>query len=630
MKQSTVVLIMLMVLGLQAQSPPFIGAGNNDGITVTSSSSYNGHAGDNTIDGSGMDAKLMEASRFLAQATMGYDLAEIERTAAIGMEAWIDNQLTEPYKLLTPQMEENWELIHQWSYDHYLRMYKEDNPGAPITDEVIERIEDEIFGPYAVNFHYAWWQNTIVNSDQLRQRLAYALSQILVVSTQSDLVDHAEAITGYYDIFLRHAFGNYRDILSEVTLHPSMGLYLSHYNNPREIPEENLHPDENYAREVMQLFTIGLHELNPDGTRRQDADGNDIPTYNNNDIKEMAKVFTGLGADGVMPNPWVDVPFFGMDWYLADKERPLVMYEEWHEKSSKTILGDLELPPNRPGMEDISATLDYLFEHPNVGPFVSRQLIQRLVKSNPSPGYIARVAAVFANNGSGVRGDLAAVAKSILLDQEARTCDELQHPDNGHLMEPLLRLTQIAKALPLACFRDTMIVVDGDTLDRGPCPETYYWLNSFDHSRYLRQAPLGAPSVFNFYLPDHQPVGDFAQLGLFGPEYKLHDTSTALNYINRVFVTTYWNFFGSSWANGVKPEIGYLTIDTDFLNEYLTDPEELYNYMDLVFARGGLTDREREGFRAFINDQPQWTTDWHKVRGILFQMLISPDFTVVK
>jgi len=443
----------------------YIGAGNSQAVTITSSQSPDSHPADNTINGSGMDAKLMEASRFLTQAALGHNMDEVQRVTALGIENWIDEQLAMSPVYMSPRLEEIWDELYAWNIEYYTKMFQEQNPGEPITQEVLESFDEDIFGPWALDYHYVWFEQTYSQNDQLRKKMAYALSQQLVVSINSDLVDHGESLTTYHDILLEHAFGNYRDLLEDVTLSPAMGLYLSHYNNPKEVPEENLHPDENYAREIMQLFSIGLYELNQDGTRKMDGNGNYIPTYNNNDIKELAKVFTGLGGGGVMENPWVDEPFFGMDWYLDDKVTPMKMYEDWHETSAKTILGELEIPANQPGMRDLEMTLDFLFNHDNVGPFVCMQLIQRFVKSNPSPAYVSRAAAVFANNGSGVRGDLGAVIKTILMDDEARSCADLLEPTNGKLTEPLLRYVHLGKAFPLQCYKDTLYVVNGDTID---------------------------------------------------------------------------------------------------------------------------------------------------------------------
>ena len=631
MKKHIYIFFAFVLPGFISAQDEFFGAGNNSGITVSSSSEFGTGEAANTINGSGMHADLMEASRFLGQAAMGHNMAEIERTAAMGFESWIDEQQEMDYQLLTPQMLEIWDSLYTWQFAYYLDLYYEDNPGGTLTDEVREEIEEEIYGPWALDFHYAWWQNTIAHNDQLRQRAAYALSQTLVISSNSDLIDDAEALTTYYDIFLENAFGNYKDILMQVTMHPAMGLYLSHFNNPKEVPEENLHPDENYAREIMQLFSIGLYELNQDGTRKKDSDGRDIPTYNNNDIKQLARVFTGLGPGGLMPNPWLDEPEFGIGWYLTLKDIPMKMYEEWHEPGEKVILGDLVIPPGQPGMQDIEMAIDYLFNHPNVGPFLARQMIQRMVKSNPSPAYINRVAAAFADNGEGVRGDLGAMFKAILMDEEARSCEASQDPDNGKLLEPLLRTTQIAKALPIDCMKDSVYVVDGDTLDTAPCQKTRYWLNGFDQDNNFRQAPLRAPSVFNFYLPDHQPVGEMTSRGLYGPEYKIHDSSTAINYVNSVFVATIWNYFGGSWDSEYNEDLGYLALNTDMLETVADeDIEEVYHYLDIVMTHGAMSDGLRQELRQFYKDQPNWVWSYYHVRGAMMLTLISPDYTVKK
>ena len=627
-----IVLLMAMLHsaeGVKAQT--YIGAGNNEGITISSSSDLDGTAATYTMDGSGLDAQKMEASRFLRQATMGYNMAEVDTVVSIGFESWLAHQIDMSASQLTPQMKTNWDSLFKWAIQTYTDRYLEANPGAEITEELLEEFDDDIFGPWGVDFHYAWWENTILSDDQLRQRMAFALSQVLVVSLRSSLIDHAVSLTSYYDIFLRHAFGNYRDILEEVTLHPSMGLYLSHYNNPREIPSENLHPDENYAREIMQLFSIGLYELNNDGSRKVDVDGNYIPTYNNNDIKELATVFTGLGAGGVMENPWVAQPFFGMDWYLADKEMPMQMFQIWHEPSEKIILGDLVLPADQPGMQDVEQTLDYLFEHPNVGPFLCRQLIQRFIKSNPTPGYIDRVASVFNNNGEGVRGDLGAVIKAIFLDEEARSCADLESSENGQLIEPLLRITGIARFLELECRKDTSYMVGGEMIEEEiNCNEPRYWMNGFDENRALRQSPLGAASVFNFYLPDHQPVGDFTSLGLVGPEFKIHDSSTSINYINRLHSTFFWNLLGSSWENEFNEDLGWLSVNTASIEDLVETPEALFNHLDILVTRGGLTDQTRSFLRETIEEMPNWVDNEDRTQLILYLMMLSPDYTILK
>jgi len=633
MRNQSKTVILLCTLFLAVNLPAqieYIGAGNSQNVIVTSSNSTDLHPAENTINASGMDADLMEASRFLAQAAIGYDKDMIEHVAVIGMEQWIEEQQEMDPIYMTPRLEEIWDDLFGWNIEYLTKGFQEENPGVPITDEILESFEDDIFGPWALDFHYAWYEQTLTQDDFLRKKMAWALSQLMVVSSNSDLHDHAESLTTFYDILLRNAFGNYRDLLEEVTLSSSMGLYLSHHNNPREIPEENLHPDENYAREIMQLFSIGLYELNQDGTRKTDNEGRYIPTYNNNDIKQLARVFTGLGSGGIMENPWVDEPFFGMSWYLDDNLTPMKMYEEWHETGSKTILGELELPAGQPGMVDIEMTLDFLFNHDNVGPFVSRQLIQRFVTSNPTPAYISRVAGVFADNGTGVRGDLGAVVRAILMDEEARSCDAMQDPTNGKLTEPMSRFLHLGIAFPLECYKDTLFVINGDTISRTKCNETRVWLSGFDEQELFRQGPLDAPSVFNFYLPDHQPVGDLAQNDLVAPEFKIHDASTSINYINRIFVTAIWNFYGSSWDGDINEDLGSLSIVTAELEEMMDDPESVINYLDMVFLRGAMTDRLRNELRLYINDQPVWVSDVQRVRGLIFLSLISPDFAILK
>lgn len=609
----------------------FFGAGNDAGITVTSSSNFATAQDANTINGSGMNAPRMEVSRFLAQSTMGYNDEEIERTLQMGIEAWIDEQQAMSPQLLAPQMTEIIDELSVWRREYLIKNFEYENPGVPITDEILERLEEEVdFDGSALEFNYAWWQNVFSSGDQLRQRMAYALSQIFVVSMISDLGNHGTSLTTYYDILLKNGFGNYRDLLEEVTLSPATGLYLSHYNNPRNIPEQNLHPDENYAREIMQLFSIGLHELNLDGTRKKDAEGRDIPTYNSSDIKELAKVFTGLGPGGVMPNPYIDRPEFGLNWYLADKVVPMVMYQEWHSPTEKVLLDGLVIPAGQDGMTDITMALDFLFSHPNVGPFISRQLIQRFVKSNPTPPYIERIANVFNDNGAGERGDLGAVIKAILTDEEARSCEAMQDPENGKLQEAILRYTHYGKATDLVCLKDSTFVVNGEEVDFTDCTKTRYWLNGFQQLEALKQAPLAAPTVFNFYLPDHQPVGEVTQQGLVAPEFKIHDSTSSVNYMNMVFVSAQWGFYGGAWEGELNEDLGWLAMSTEGLYEMLADPEDLINYLDLVLTRGQLSDRMRNNIRTFMDEQPAWVDDETLIRGVIFLFLSTPDYAILK
>jgi len=640
----------------------YLGAGHDRGITVTSSSEDNRSRADNTINARGMDADIIEMSRLMSQATFGADMDEIKRATSLGMETWIDEQLNIPITYLTPLHWEIWDEIEtawEMAFETWLANYIMELCAAADADPDISRPNlsqaevdllkilflEELYGPYSLHFNFAWSQSVLTSDDQLRQRVAYALSQIMVISAQSDLGENGESISAFYDILLHHSFGNFRDLLYEVSLNPAMGVYLSHYNNPKAIPDENIHPDENYAREVMQLFSIGLYKLNQDGTRTKDADGNDIPTYNNDDIKELARVFTGLGPGSTDPTmshiTWN--AHFGLGYYSANKTEPMIMYPEWHDTGSKSLLNGLEIPAGQDGMKDIEMAIDYIYNHPNVGPFIGRQLIQRLVKSNPSPAYISRISAVFNDNGFGERGDMAAVVKAILLDPEARTCEEMQHFDNGKLREPMLRGSEFIKVIPkygekvvydvdfssyscegIQYTADTILVVDNLRL----------WNNGFDYYEAVKQFPMMSPSVFNFYLPDHQPVGEMAENDLYGPEFKIHDTSTAINYINSVYIFTA-PYYDAAWYNWYD-WVGFENIKFDYteLAEiYEDDPEKFIHHVDVVFTNGQMTDELKNTLRAYINNVPEWYIGEYTevpLKGLLYLIMWSPDYTIAR
>jgi len=351
------------------------------------------------------------------------------------------------------------------------------------------------------------------SQDDLRQRVAFALSELFVISRFSSFGNEPYAFSDYYDIFLENAFGNYRDLMDLVTYHPAMSRYLTYLNNPKSDPSNNTFPDENYARELMQLFTIGLYELNPDGSEKRDANGALIPSYDNDDILEFSKIFTGL--------TWGDRTSFGKNYPHDDTSYtiPLAMWNEYHEPGVKNLLNGFQVPDRNPvdGDADISDALDNLFNHPNTGPFVSRFLIQRLVTSNPSADYISRVSAVFANDGSGVRGDMKAVIKAILLDPIALSCGSGEDTQFGMLREPFVRYIQMNKAF------------DNSTLSGNHRNDMNYV------QEFLDQKPNTSPSVFNFFQYDYQPIGPIEQAGLMAPEFQITNTKTITGYIKGLF-----------------------------------------------------------------------------------------------
>ena len=588
---SAILILSLSPLFSQTTYEDYIGAGHSEGIIVTSSSNYLDATGDKTLDGSGMDVPKYKASRFLAQSTLGANMDLINYVTDIGPEAWIEEQFTTPVTFLTPVMESIWAERLQMHLD-------------------AGESEEDVFGPWAVDFNYAWWQVNMTNNDLLRQRIALALSELFVVSTNSDLRDRANSLTSYYDVLLENSFGNYKDLMMDVTMHLSMGYYLSHLNNPRANPEENQRPDENYAREIMQLFSIGLNELNMDGSLKLQG-GQPIPTYDNDDIKEFAKVFTGLGPGAInMYVDWTDEPYFGLGFWGADAEVPMVMYEEFHEPGEKQLLNGFTIPDGQSGIEDIEDAVDHLFNHPNVGPFVALRLIQRLVKSNPSPAYIQRVSEAFNGSNGAPRGDMKNVIRAILLDEEARDDEYVLMEESSKLREPILRYTHLCRA------------INKDS------PLGRYWNNGFDVLDALKQHPLSAPSVFNFFLPDHSPVGDISAAGLLAPEFKIHNTSTSINYINLANNWLNWWALMYSWEG----DYGDLPVFADLSNfaPMSESPDVLINEYDIIFTHGQLTDETRQHIRVALEGLIWEDYQLNRAKMGLYLLMISPDYNIMK
>jgi len=541
-----------------AQYTDYIGGGHANGITVTSSS---GTDGIKTVDGDGLTAERVKAARFLSHAGFGGNMADVDAINAVGFEQWIDNQVAIPASNYLMELEDIWTVI----YDAYLAY------GVP---------EDEIFGPYHPHFSYTWFEHMMTEDDQFRQKVSYVLSQIFVVSINSDLSGWGYSLASYYDVFQTHGLGNYKDLITDISLHPAMGYYLSHFENPKTDAPNNVHPDENYAREIMQLFSIGLYELKIDGSYKLSG-GEKIPTYDNNDIKELAKVFTGLGAGGIQD--WVDwtngQPIWGLGIYATDRTVPMNMYEAEHEPGPKVLFGGSHtIPAGQTGMQDVEDAIDILFNHPNVGPFLAKRIIQRMVKSNPSPEYIARAATVFNNNGSGVRGDMLAFRKAILLDDEARDCDALLINNPGRLREPIMRVTSLLKALPLT-------QEGGNFWESGP---------GFNNS--MSQQVLASPTVFNFFLPDYQPNGEIADAGLVAPEFQIFNTQTSIGYINEAHSWTIWDYILSDWEDNEVFGPNTVSLDDAHLENELTTVgiEKFLNDIDITLGLGQISDDTRD------------------------------------
>jgi uncharacterized protein (DUF1800 family) len=599
----------------QAQVNDHFGAGQVNGVVVTSSSQSNGSSAVATINGQGMQEHLFDASRFLSQSTLGANHELISEVAAIGPEAWIDLQ----YAMPTMSYRDTTQMIWDYFVDLYIDQWGES-----------EIIGNGTIFPVSVYWRQAWWNNTMKGEDQLRQRIALALSEILVVSEKSQLDLVAMGLADYYDVLYKNAFGNYRDILEEVTFHPAMGFYLSHLNNEKTDAVNNIHPDENYAREVMQLFTIGLYELNQDGSIQVDADNEPIPTYDNDDIQEYAKVFTGLGPAEYWSH-WEDLSSISVFWDSPyntvpsiNMYMPMVMFQQWHEPGEKYLLNGQVVPAGQTGNEDIQDVIDNLFNHPNVGPFIGKQLIQRLVKSNPSPEYVERVAQAFNDNGDGVRGDMKAVIKAILLDDEARDCSWIDLPSSGKMREPIVRYTQFMRAF------------DANNQTNRPWNSAYYF------EQIVNQHVLASPSVFNFFLPSYSPHGEIFDQGLVAPEFQLLTSATSVNYVNLVFA---WLLGGFYMEVSTIPSLdvpGYPEGDIanvpieDFVLIDITDelalvnqPEVLTERLNLIFLGGTMSDETKATIAETISTLAFFDEE-AAVKSGIFLTLISPDYVIQK
>jgi uncharacterized protein (DUF1800 family) len=414
---------------------------------------------------------------------MGYTPADIARLRQIGYSAWIDEQFA------TPQ---------QFSF----LTYANGNPTADVRSDVMNS---------------AAYLSFVPSNDQLRQKMTWALSQVMVVSAADGNTYYwGRAFARYADVLQENSFGNFRGLIEGVTRNPAMGAYLTYMYNRREDPATGSIPDQNYAREVMQLFTIGLWELNPDGSRRLDANGQPIPTYSQSDIVGASRVLTGFAPQGASQTDWNNYYCFCQETAkgIPGQSNPMVGYDQYHSTAEKRFLG-VTIPAGSSSADgDLRILLDRLANHANVGPFIGRQLIQRLVTSNPSPAYVARVSAAFANNGSGVRGDMRAVIRAILLDPEARDLTVATQPGAGRIREPLMRLTHIMRSLNATA----------------PTESWNYGIPTalYDRRKATWQPPFRAPSVFNYYRPDFIPQGtDLGNAGLASPEMQINHLAQA-------------------------------------------------------------------------------------------------------
>ncbi|QDV07923.1 hypothetical protein Poly30_34580 [Planctomycetes bacterium Poly30] len=512
--------------------------------------------------GTDLPADEMDAARFLEAATFGVTADDMTGLQYAGFNAYLDHQRRVAPSLQRPALEAR----------------------EAAGESIYQNQRQEL-----------WWRNAVRGEDQLRQRMAFALSEIFVVSDRSGaLQNFAIGLAEYYDVLTRGALGSFRDLMSAVARSPIMGNYLSHLRNQKGDPVNHIRPDENFARELMQLFCIGLIELEPDGTPRLDGDGAEIPTYSQTDIEELSRVMTG----------WTYAGSANFKWGARDMIRPMEAWPDFHDDQAKTLLGGAVLPAGLTPEEDLEAALDVLFQHANVGPFIAFRLIQRIVTSTPAAGYVQRVAAVFADDGTGQRGNLEAVVRAILLDDEARTGHLTSPTTFGKLREPLVRMAGIWRTF-------------GGAAASG---HFRYWNPQNDFG----QAALRSGSVFNFFYPTFEPPGLLQGAGLFGPEFQITThtviTLTANEYYDRIYRA--YPGFGNANEHTVT-----LRLDAELA--LADDPEALVDHLGLYLMAGQMSDDMRTALVAHVSavamDAGNKPDGMQRVLDTIYLIVTSPE-----
>jgi len=498
-----------------------------------------------------------QASRFLAQATFGPTPADIEAVVRDGYAAWLDRQLAMP----PSQTHFDWLLQQGKNTEEF----KGNGINAPLESTL--------------------WRKFISAPDQVRTRVAFSLSEIFVVGVSSITASWPLfGAAGFMDLLAEHALGNYRDLLAAVSQNLSMGCMLTYRGNRKEDPKTGRHPDENYAREIMQLFSIGLLELEPDGSLKM-VDGKPVETYTNADVQGLAKVFTGWDING----PETDVEFH---------RRPMALNNALHSLAEKRFLGAV-IPPGTDGHLSLKRAIDVISAHPNVGPFIGTQLIQRLVTSNPSRAYVRRVSAAFDDDGTGARGNLKAVVRAILLDPEARNPD-LNAPDWGKVREPILRFSGWARAFGADSINGVWAMPD-----------------TTDNTIRLAQSPMRSASVFNFFRPRYvPPVTELARRHLVAPELQITDETSVAGYLNflAIYVDRGWEDLQTSYAAEIA---------------LAPDPAALVARVALLLAGDAFSDRTAAAIAQAVSSiPPERPRD--RVRAAITLVAASPEYLVQK
>ncbi len=538
-----------------------------------------------------------DASRFLEQATFGATDGDIHHLSMIGYQAWLNEQFAMSPSPQEPSVEQQLIIFNPPCAKGDLKC----NAALFVQNDSDEVLVQDSF-----------WQQALAANDQLRQRVKYALTQLMVISSNNSTAIQSmpRGEMSYYDLLGKDAFGNFRQILQDVTLSPMMGQFLSMLGNDKG--NATTDPDENYAREVMQLLTIGLWELNEDGTQKLDAQGQPIPTYSNVDVMGLAKVFTGFSWNvpgNETEDPWSNCCMWVGPGYGEELE-PMKSYSSHHSTQEKQFLGKT-IPAGGPNADDdLNTALDTLFNHPNLPPFFSKQMIQHMVTSNPSPAYVQRVANVFKDDGLGVRGDMKAVITAILMDPEARdAATDFQNPQYGKVRESLIRYTEWARAFTAESRTGA-----------------YYLGTTEDPIFGLGEMWLRSPTVFNWFSPGYVPPNtSIERAGLVAPEMQMTNVSTVVGYINFM-----QDSIGSDPVNGA-----------DIFSSYATEmrlagnPDQLLDRMNLLLMAGEMSATLRSQILEAVESIPIPSGNSNainaalasRVRTAIYLTMASPDFS---
>ena len=508
-------------------------------------------------------AAVSAAARLLDQTTFGPTLTDIQHVESVGLAGYLNEQFQMQPTTLA--------LIAA-------------TPPTACTNNLIPCLQSE------------WWQATLTAPDQLRQRVSFALAEMFVVSTNSV---NSRAVVAFQNTLVNDAFGNFSTLLNDVSLSPAMGAYLNmlNSNKPGTVNGVVQIANENYARELMQLFSMGLFLLNPDGTPQVDGSGNMTPAYTQDQVQAFARAYTGWtyatatgGSATKFPNG------------TANYTMPMAAVESAHDTAAKTLLNGTTLPAGQTAEQDLAAALQNIFNHPNVGPFVCKQLIQHLVASNPSPAYVARVAGVFANNGNGVRGDMKAVIKAILLDTEARAGDTDVNAPGGHLREPVLWLTDVMRGLG---FTNNDVVAGNDVVANA----SFNTVGNYTST--LSQKPYASGSVFNFFPPEYVIPGTATN----APEFSLENTASAVLRLSLANTVVY------SGISGFKVDLSA----TSTLGTMASNPGNLVDTLGMMFLHGQMPADMKT---AIVNHISTLTDMGQRVRVATYLVITSSQYKI--